>query len=130
MTEDGGGGDLADVEAAVPRLGGLDGEAPVRAVREVTGLVPQVGGVGVAAHRQQVEAVLLQPGDGPVAQPVHPAVQAGLQPGQGRHVGAVVGVNVGLGEGGQGVPHHQAQPALLLPWRSWNIRNYTTGLTE
>ena len=107
VTEDGSAGDLADVESTVLRHHGLDGEAPVSAVRQVTGLVPQVGGVGVPAHRQQVEAVLPQPGDGPVAQPVHPAVEAGLQPGQGRHVGAVVGINVRLRQGGAGVPHHQ-----------------------
>ena len=52
----------------------------------MAGLVPQVGGVGVAAHCQQVEAVLPQPGDRPVAQPVHPAVEAGGQSCQGRHL--------------------------------------------
>ena len=107
VTDDGGAGHLTEVLPTVGRLHGLDGEAPVRAVRKVTGLVPQVGGVGVAAHCQQVEAVLPQPGDRPVAQPVHPAVEAGGEAGQGRHVGAVVGVNVGPGEGRARVPHNQ-----------------------
>ena len=83
---DGCGGDLALVLPAVLPAHGPDGEAPVRGVGGVAGLVPQVGGVGVAAHCQQVEAVLPQPGDRPVAQPVHPAVEAGGQSCQGRHL--------------------------------------------
>ena len=116
VTEDGTAGHLADVQPAVLRLHRLDAEAPVRAVGEVGGLVPQVGGVGVPAHRQQVEAVLPQPGHGPVAQPVDPAVEASLEAGQGSHVGAVVGINVGLRQRGAGVPHYPAQRVLGQPW--------------
>ena len=125
LVDDGVGGDLALVQPAVRPLRGPDGQAPVGGVRGVGGLVPQVRGVGVAAHRQEVETILPQPGDRPVAQPVDPAVEPGgearncrhlnsvllseevLETGQ-THVVGVVGVDVGETVGRAGVRHqHQ-----------------------
>ena len=49
----GTGGDLALVLALVLQRQVPDDQPPVRRARAVEGLQPEVGGVGVAAHRQQ-----------------------------------------------------------------------------
>ena len=48
-----GGGDLTLVLPRVPHGEVPDDESPVGGAGGVEGLHPQVGGVGVAAHRQQ-----------------------------------------------------------------------------
>ena len=53
---------------------------------------PHVGGVGVAARRQEMGVRVSDPGDGPVAHPAHPAVQDGGLAQDGRHVPGLGGV--------------------------------------
>ena len=66
------------------------------------GLEPQVRGVGVPPHCQQVQAGLLDPRHCFVPELVDPAVQGRGHPRQGRHVGGVVLVYVRARGGGGG----------------------------
>ena len=58
-----GGGDLTLVLPRVPHSEVPDDESPVGGAGGVEGLQPQVGGVGVAAHRQQAHVRQPDPAD-------------------------------------------------------------------